>query len=144
MPIGAVAQVAEVSVSDGGEVKVRRVTAAADCAMAVNPDGFKAQIEGAIIFGLSAALYGQITIEQGAVVQSNFPDYRMVRLADCPAIEVHIHESDAPLGGGGEPGTPPAAPALANAIFAATGIRLRDLPIDYEALRAAGASPQSG
>jgi isoquinoline 1-oxidoreductase beta subunit len=137
-----VAQVAEVSVSDGGDVKVRRVTAAADCGMAVNPDGFKAQIEGAIIFGLSAALHGQITIEQGAVVQSNFPDYRMVRLADCPAIEVHLHESDAPLGGGGEPGTPPAAPALANAIYAATGIRLRDLPIDNGALRAAGAAQQ--
>jgi len=135
-----VVQVVEVSVSDGGEVKVRRVTAAADCGMAINPDGFKAQIEGAIIFGLSAALHGEITIEQGAVVQSNFPDYRMLQLADCPAIEVHIHESDARLGGGGEPGTPPAAPALVNAIYAATGIRLRDLPIDTGVLKAGAAS----
>jgi isoquinoline 1-oxidoreductase beta subunit len=134
-----VAQVVEVSVSTAGDVKVRRVTAAADCGMAVNPDGFKAQIEGAIIFGLGAALHGEITIEQGAVVQSNFPDYRMVRLADCPAIEVHLRASDARLGGGGEPGTPPAAPALANAIHAATGIRLRDLPIDNGVLRASGA-----
>jgi isoquinoline 1-oxidoreductase subunit beta len=129
-----VAQVAEVSVSERGEVTVRRVTAAADCGMAVNPDGFKAQIEGGIIFGLSAALYGQITIEQGAVVERNFPDYRMVSLADCPDIEVHICESDAPLGGAGEPGTPPAAPALTNAIHAATGVRLRSLPIDRGAL----------
>jgi isoquinoline 1-oxidoreductase beta subunit len=134
-----VAQVVEVSVSAAGDVKVRRVTAAADCGMAVNPDGFKAQIEGAIIFGLGAALHGQITIDQGAVVQRNFPDYPMVRLADCPAIEVHLHTSDARLGGGGEPGTPPAAPALANAIHAATGMRLRDLPIDTGVLRASGA-----
>jgi len=130
-----VAQVAHVEVSDAGKLKILRVTAAADCGMAVNPDGFKAQIEGGIIFGLSAALYGQITIEHGAVVQSNFPDYRTLSLADCPAIDVHLSESDAPLGGAGEPGTPPAAPALTNAIFAATGIRVRDLPIMNQSLR---------
>jgi isoquinoline 1-oxidoreductase subunit beta len=124
-----VAHVAVVEVTDAGAVSVRRITSAANCGMAVNPDGFAAQIEGAIIFGLSAALTGEITIEGGAVVQRNFPDYRVVRLADCPAIDVHILESNAPLGGAGEPGTPPVAPAVTNAIFAATGVRIRDLPI---------------
>ncbi len=129
-----VVHVAEVEVSDDGEVKVHRITCAVDCGMAVNPDGFKAQIEGAIVFGLSAALYGEITLAHGAVEQQNFPNYPVVRLADCPAIAVHIIESDAPLGGGGEPGTPPVAPAVTNAIFAATGIRIRDLPINKHAL----------
>ena len=129
-----VVHVAEVEVADEGAVKVRRVTTAADCGMAVNPDGFKAQMEGAIIFGLSAALHGEITIDHGAVVQQNFPDYEMVRLAECPEIEVHIHESDAPLGGAGEPGMPPVAPAVTNAIFAATGVRIRELPIKNHAL----------
>jgi isoquinoline 1-oxidoreductase subunit beta len=130
-----VAHVAEVEVRNDGAVKVHRVTTAADCGMAVNPDGFKAQMEGAIIFGLSAALYGEITIDRGAVVQKNFPDYDMVRLAECPAIDVYIHESDAPLGGAGEPGIPPVAPAVTNAIFAATGVRVRELPIKNHALR---------
>ena len=129
-----VVHVAEVEVSDDGEVKVHRITCAVDCGMAVNPDGFKAQIEGAIVFGLSAALYGEITLAHGAVEQQNFPNYPVVRLADCPAIAVHIIESDAPLGGGGEPGTPPVAPAVTNAIFAATGIRIRELPINKHAL----------
>jgi isoquinoline 1-oxidoreductase beta subunit len=97
--------------------------------MSVNPDGLKAQIEGAIIYGLTAALNGEITIEKGAVAQANFPDYEMIRLATCPQIEVYLHESDAPVGGAGEPGVPPTAPAVANAIFAATGVRVRDLPI---------------
>jgi len=130
-----VVHVAEVEVSDDGGLKVHRIVCAADCGMAVNPDGFKAQIEGAIVFGLSAALYGEITLAHGAVEQQNFPDYPVVRLADCPAIEVHIKESDAPLGGGGEPGTPPVAPAVTNAIFAATGIRVRELPIGKQALK---------
>jgi isoquinoline 1-oxidoreductase subunit beta len=129
-----VAHVAEVEVRDDGGVKVRRFTTAADCGMAVNPDGFKAQMEGGIIFGLSAALHGEITIDRGAVVQQNFPDYDVVRLAECPEINVHIHESDAPLGGAGEPGIPPVAPALTNAIFAATGVRIRELPVKKHAL----------
>jgi isoquinoline 1-oxidoreductase beta subunit len=136
-----VAHVATVEVSAGGAVKVLRITAAADCGRAVNPDGFAAQIEGAIIFGLSAALHGEITIERGAVVQRNFPDYGMVRLADCPEIDVHIIASGSPLGGAGEPGTPPVAPAVTNAIFAATGVRIRDLPIVRAAARSENRTP---
>ena len=124
-----VAHVAEVEITKDGHVKVRRITTAADCGAAVNPDGFKAQMEGGILFGLSAALFGKITIDHGAVVQQNFPDYQSVRLAECPAIEIHIHESDAPLGGAGEPGVPPVAPAVTNAIFNASALRLRTLPI---------------
>jgi isoquinoline 1-oxidoreductase subunit beta len=130
-----VAEVAHVEVTLQGTLRVHRVTAAADCGMAVNPNGFCAQIEGGIVFGLSAALYDEISIAHGAVVQENFPDYRMVTLADCPAIDVHVVASEAPLGGAGEPGVPPLAPALANAIFAATGVRLRDLPIGNQPLR---------
>jgi isoquinoline 1-oxidoreductase subunit beta len=129
-----VVHVAEVEVTDEGALKVHRVTSAADCGMAVNPDGFAAQVEGAIVFGLSAALYGEITIDHGAVVQKNFPDFPVVHLAECPAIEVHIHESDAPLGGAGEPGVPPVAPAVTNAIFAACGVRIRELPIKNHSL----------
>ncbi len=123
-----VAHVAEITVADG-QVKVDRVVTAVDCGSPVNPDGMRAQIEGAIIFGLSAALSGQITIDHGAAVEANFPDYPVVKLADVPNIEVYFHESDAPLGGGGEPGVPPLAPAVTNAIFAATGVRIRELPI---------------
>ena len=93
------------------------------------PDGFAAQIESGIIFGLSAALYGEVTIENGSVVQSNFHDYPVVRMNEAPIIETHIINSDAPWGGAGEPGTPGIAPALANAIFQATGTRVRQLPI---------------
>ncbi len=124
-----VAHVAEVTVASDGTVKVDRVVSVADAAMPVNPDGLTAQIEGAVIFGLSAALYGEISIDKGAAVQANFPDYPMLHLAQCPDIEVYLHESDAHLGGGGEPGVPPTAPAVTNAIFAATGVRLRELPI---------------
>lgn len=132
-----VVHVAEVEVSRDGTLKVRRITSAADCGQAVNPDGFRAQIEGGIIFGLSAALYGEISIKSGAVVQQNFPDYQMVHLAECPEIEVHIHESDARLGGAGEAGPPPVAPAVTNAIFAATGVRIRELPVMNHALTGA-------
>ncbi len=132
-----VTHVAEVGVAPGGAVKVHRITTAADCGMAVNPDGFKAQMEGAVIFGLSAALFGEITIDHGAVVQQNFPDYDMVRLAECPEVDVYIQGSDAPLGGAGEPGVPPVAPAVTNAIFAASGVRIRELPIKNHKLVAA-------
>lgn len=124
-----VAHVAEVTIGRDGGVNVDRVVSVVDAAMPVNPNGLAAQIEGAIIFGLSAALYGQITIDKGAVAQANFPDYPMVHLAECPDIEVHFQENDSHLGGGGEPGVPPLAPAVTNAIFAATGVRLRELPI---------------
>jgi isoquinoline 1-oxidoreductase beta subunit len=134
-----VVHVAEITVDQNGAVKVDRVVSAVDCGMAVNPDGLKAQIEGGIVFGLTAALRGEITIDKGAVVQSNFTDYEMLRVADCPEIEIHIREDDGPVGGGGEPGVPPVAPAVTNAIFAATGVRIRDLPIKNHAL----GSPQN-
>ncbi len=132
-----VAHVVEITIPPGGGVKVDRVVTAVDAGMAVNPDGMKAQIESAIIFGLSAALNGEITVAKGAVVQANFPDYEVVRLAECPRIEVHLMTSDAPLGGAGEPGVPPLAPAVANAIFAVTGTRIRELPIKNHALTVA-------
>ena len=129
-----VVHVAEITVDAQGGVKVDRIVSAVDCGTVVNPDGLKAQIEGAIIFGLTAALKGEITIEDGAVAQSNFTDYPMLRIADCPEIEVYIREDDGPVGGGGEPGVPPVAPAVANAIFAATGTRIRELPVKNHAL----------
>lgn len=123
--------VAEVVTVDmnAGEPRIVKVVCAADAGMAVNPDGFAAQMESGIIYGLTAAMYGQITIDSGAVEQSNFHDYQMVRMDDAPDIDVIILQSDAPLGGAGEPGTPPIAPAVTNAIFAATGKRIRTLPV---------------
>ncbi|MEL7284099.1 MAG: molybdopterin cofactor-binding domain-containing protein [Pseudomonadota bacterium] len=123
-----VAQVVEVDVT-GPEPKVIHVWCAADPGYAMNPDGFIAQIESGIIYGLTAALYGNITIEDGAVVQSNFHDYPMLRMREAPEISVEIINSGEKVGGGGEPGTPPIAPALANAVFAATGVRVRSQPI---------------
>jgi isoquinoline 1-oxidoreductase beta subunit len=123
-----VAELVEVD-TRGSEPIVTNVAVAADPGMAVNPDGFKAQMESGVIYGLTAALYGEITIKDGAVEQSNFHDYLMVRMDTAPNIDVVIVESDAPMGGAGEPGTPPIAPAVANAIFAATGTRIRKLPI---------------
>ncbi|MEI6398623.1 MAG: molybdopterin cofactor-binding domain-containing protein, partial [Pseudomonadota bacterium] len=123
------AEAVEVSVSESGEIKIHRVVAAIDCGPIVNPDGVRAQLEGAIVFGLSAALKGEITIENGQVKQSNFHDYAVLRMNEAPKIEVHIIESTQPVTGVGEPGLPPIAPALANAIFAATGKRLRKLPL---------------
>jgi isoquinoline 1-oxidoreductase beta subunit len=131
-----VAQVAEAEIDPKGELKVNRIVCAIDCGAVVNPDGLKAQIEGAIVFGLTAALRGEITIENGAVLQSNFNDYRMLRLAECPDIEVHILEGDGPLGGAGEPGVPPVAPAVANAVFAACGRRVRELPFKNQSFAA--------
>lgn len=129
------AQVAEVEVAADGSVKVHRICAAVDCGQVINPDGARAQIEGGIIFGLSAALYGEITIDKGAVVETSFTDYRVIKLDETPIIDIAFIESDAPLGGLGEPGVPPVAPALANAIFAATGKRIRDLPIKNHKLQ---------
>ncbi len=127
-----VAQVAEVSMSPRGQVKVHRVVAAVDCGQYVNPDTIAAQIEGGVAFGLSAALHGQITLKGGRVVQSNFHDYEVLRLNEMPEVEVHIQPSGEKPGGVGEPGVPPVAPAVANAIFALTGSRVRRLPIRPE------------
>jgi isoquinoline 1-oxidoreductase beta subunit len=124
-----VAQVAEVSVSAKGELRVHRVVCAVDCGATINPDTIAAQMESAVVFGLTAALHGEITLAKGRVQQANFPDYRMVGLADMPRVETHVVESGAALGGIGEVGTPPIAPAVVNAIFAATGKRVRSLPI---------------
>jgi len=132
-----VAQVAEVSLDDRGKIRVHRVVCAIDCGSVVNPDTVAAQMEGGIIFGLSAALYGEITLEKGRVRQANFDDYPMVRLSDSPEIEVHIVPSGEPPSGVGEPGVPPLAPAVANAVFAATGKRLRRLPLTPERVREA-------
>ena len=124
-----VAEVAEVSVATDGAVKVHRVVCAVDCGPVVNPSIVEAQMESAIVYGLTAALYGEIAIEGGRVKQSNFHDYQMLRLAEMPKVEVYIVPSTDAQGGVGEPGTPPIAPAVANAIFAATGKRIRKLPI---------------
>ncbi len=124
-----VAEVAEVSMGDDNQPIVHKVTCAIDCGWAVNPDTVEAQIESGIIFGLSAALYGEITIENGGVAQGNFPDYEMVRMATSPEIEVHVVESGEALGGLGEPATPPIAAAVTNAIYILTGQRVRELPI---------------
>ncbi len=123
------AQVAEVSVSPAGDVRVHRVVCAIDCGMHVNPSTIEAQMQSGIVFGLTAALKGAITIENGRVMQSNFHDYQMLRIAEMPVVEVHIVPSNEAPGGVGEPGTPPIAPAVCNAIFAATGKRIRKLPI---------------
>ena len=123
-----VAEVAEVSVNDGF-VSVHRVVCAVDCGTVVNPDGAKAQITGGVLFGLSAALHGAITIDLGQILQTNFDTYRVLRMPEAPVVEVHFVPSDAPPLGLGEPAVPPIAPAVANAVFAATGVRVRKLPI---------------
>jgi isoquinoline 1-oxidoreductase beta subunit len=123
-----VAQVAEVSVKEGA-IRVHRVVCAIDCGIAVNPLGIAAQIESGIAFGLGAALHSELGFEAGRVRQSNFHDYRVLRLDEMPQVEVHIVPSTAPPSGVGEPGTPPIAPAVANAVFALTGQRLRALPL---------------
>jgi isoquinoline 1-oxidoreductase beta subunit len=124
-----VAQVVEVSVAPDGRARVHRVVCAVDCGPVVNPGIVEAQMGSGIVFGLTAALYGEITIDRGRVQQSNFHDYPMVRIAEMPKIEVYIVPSTDSQGGVGEPGTPPIAPAVCNAIFAATGKRIRKLPI---------------
>jgi isoquinoline 1-oxidoreductase beta subunit len=124
-----VAEVAEVEVTADHTIKVHKVFAAVDCGDLVNPDTGAAQIEGGIVFGLTAALHGEITIGQGRVTQANFNDYPMLKLADSPRVTLEFIRSGATLGGLGEPGVPPIAPAVANAVFAITGKRLRKLPL---------------
>jgi isoquinoline 1-oxidoreductase subunit beta len=129
------AQVAEVEVSKNGAVRVRRVVCAVDCGTVVNPDTVQAQVQSAVIFGITAALHGQITLKDGRVEQSNFHDYEMLRINEAPSIEVHIVQNSEPPGGMGECGTSAIVPAVANAIFAATGKRIRKMPIDRIALK---------
>jgi isoquinoline 1-oxidoreductase beta subunit len=123
------AEVADVEVSKAGDVRVRRLVCAVDCGTVVNPDIVKAQIEGGTIYGITAALWGEITLKNGRVEQSNFNNYRALRMNEAPTIEVHLVRNFEKPGGMGEPGTAVTAPALANAIFAATGKRLRKLPV---------------
>ncbi len=123
-----VAQVVEIEIVEG-KVRVDRVVCVVDAGFAISPDGLIAQMESGIIYGLTAALYGEISIEKGAVVQSNFHDYEMLRMDEAPKIETYIVNSGAAVGGAGEPGTPGIAPALTNAIFNATGTRIRSLPV---------------
>ena len=123
-----VAQVAEISI-ENNEIKVHKVTCAVDCGIAVNPNIIAQQVESAINFGLSAALYGEITFKDGAVEQHNFDGYQVVRMAQSPQIDTIIIKSAEPPEGMGEPATPPIAPAVANAVFALTGKRLRSLPL---------------
>jgi isoquinoline 1-oxidoreductase subunit beta len=130
------ALVVEVAVDEAGSIRLRRIVAAVDCGIQINPDTIRAQIQGGVIFGLSAALYNGITFAQGRVQQGNFNDYRQMRINEIPPFEVHLITSEASPGGLGEVGTVSAAPALANAIFAATGVRLRRLPIDRAMLAA--------
>jgi isoquinoline 1-oxidoreductase beta subunit len=129
------AQVAEVEVSKEGNVRVRRVVCAVDCGTVVNPDTVQAQIQSGIIFGATAALHGEITLKNGRVEQSNFDTYQVLRINEAPEIEVHVVKSAEPPGGMGETGTSAIVPAIANAIFAATGKRLRKMPVDAAALK---------
>ncbi|HEX9283763.1 MAG TPA: xanthine dehydrogenase family protein molybdopterin-binding subunit [Gemmatimonadales bacterium] len=124
-----IAQVAEVSVSKAGDVRVHRVVCAVDCGTIVNPDTVRAQMEGGIVFGITAVLFGEITIKDGRVEQRNFNDYRMLRINEAPVVEVHLVKSTEAPGGIGEPGTSTVMPAVTNAIFAATGRRVRKLPV---------------
>jgi isoquinoline 1-oxidoreductase beta subunit len=129
-----IATVVEAEVDNNGEVHLRRVTSAVDTGIAVNPDTIMAQLEGGLIFGLTAALWGEVTIDKGRVLQSNFNDYRMLRIDEVPNIEVHVIKSNENPGGIGETGANAGPPALRNAIYAATGVALRRLPIDRAAL----------
>jgi len=114
---------------------VHRVTCAMDCGTVVNPDTVQAQIQSGVIFGVTAALYGEISLKSGRVEQSNFDNYQMLRINEAPAIEVHVIKSSEPPGGMGEAGTSGIVPAVANAVFAATGKRLRKMPIDANMLK---------
>ena len=128
--LGYVATAAEVSVNDAGKLKIEELWTAFDAGTVVNPDRVRSQMEGAGIFGMSLTLHGEITAEGGAIVQGNFDNYPVIRMSEAPrAINVRIMPSDAKPGGVGEPGVPPVAPAICNAIFAATGKRVRELPL---------------
>ena len=129
-----IATVAEAEVDEHGDVRVHRIVSAVDTGIVVNPDTVIAQLQGGLVYGLTAALYGNISIAKGRVQQSNFHDYRMLRINEMPLIEVHLIKSGEAPGGIGETGTTAAPPALGNALFAATGIRLRRLPIDRDVL----------
>ena len=131
------AHVAEVEVSKDGRVRVTRVVCAVDCGIAVNPDTIRAQIQSAVIFGITAALHGEITVKNGRVEQSNFDSYRVMRMNEAPEVEVYIVQNSEPPGGMGEAGTSAIVPAVANAIYAATGKRLRRMPVDPETLKQA-------
>jgi isoquinoline 1-oxidoreductase beta subunit len=130
-----VAHVAEVSITNNKTLKVHKVVCAIDCGQIVNPDIIKAQMEGCVVFGLTAALYGEITFEKGRVKQGNFHNYKMVRMNEMPVVEVHIVESTEKMGGVGEPGVPPVAPAVMNALFTLTGKRVRSLPLRPDDLK---------
>jgi isoquinoline 1-oxidoreductase beta subunit len=133
-----VAEVAEVSVDrQGGVVTVHRVTCAVDCGSTVNPAIVKAQMMGGIMMGLSAALKEKVEVADGAIKSDNFNNYEMLHMSEAPDVDVHIVKSGAALGGIGEPGVPPLAPAVANAVFTAAGIRIRTLPMKPESVRAA-------
>jgi isoquinoline 1-oxidoreductase beta subunit len=126
--------VAEVSVDPAGKLRVHKVVCAVDCGKVVNPDTIEAQMESAVVFGLTAALYSAITLKNGRVEQTNFDSYPLLSLNEMPTVEVHIVPSQEKASGVGEPGVPPVAPAVTNAIFAATGKRIRKLPIAAEEL----------
>jgi isoquinoline 1-oxidoreductase beta subunit len=128
-------QVAEVEVRSDGSIRVHRIVCAADCGIVINPDTIAAQVEGGTLFGLTAALYGAITLKNGRVAQGNFHDYRPMRMNEVPVIETHLVKSAESPGGFGEAPTAAVAPAVTNAIFAATGTRIRTLPIDTRLLK---------
>jgi isoquinoline 1-oxidoreductase beta subunit len=129
--------VAEVSVADDGTIKVEKVVCAVDCGLAVNPDQVKAQMEGGIGYGLGAVLHNAVTLKDGRVEQSNFHDYQPLRINEMPAVEVHVVPSSEAPTGVGEPGVPPIGPAVANAVYKATGRRIRALPFALHGLSAA-------
>jgi isoquinoline 1-oxidoreductase beta subunit len=129
-----VAQIVEIEVSPQRAVVLHTIYCVVDCGIALNPDTVVAQMEGGIIFGLSGALFGEISLKDGAAVQKNFDSYPLLTLAQTPKIQVVILPSDAPVGGVGEEAVPPVAPAVANALFAATGQRLRSLPLMRQGL----------
>jgi isoquinoline 1-oxidoreductase subunit beta len=127
--------VAEVEVDKNGEVRVKRVTCALDCGIAINPNTIEAQVQSGIVYGLSAALFDEITLKDGRVEQSNFDDYPAPHINEMPLIDVHIVKSNEAPGGIGEPGTSAIVPAVFNAVYAATGVRLRKPPIVPDQLR---------